>query len=67
MTNVATNREIVSNDGDPDQAQNFVGPDLGLKCLQRLPKKGYKLLKEFASARPSHISPFGAGWKLWMR
>ena len=26
----------VSNSLDPDQAQHFVGPDLGLNCLQRL-------------------------------
>ena len=25
----------VSNSLDPDQAQHFVGPDLGAKCLQR--------------------------------
>ena len=27
----------VSNSLDPDQAQHFVGPDLGPNCLQRLP------------------------------
>ena len=27
----------VSNSLDPDQARNFVGPDLGPNCLQRLP------------------------------
>ena len=27
---------IVSNSLDPDQAQHFVGPNLGLKCLQSL-------------------------------
>ena len=26
----------VSNSLDPDQARNFVGPDLGPYCLQRL-------------------------------
>ena len=26
----------MSNSLDPDQAQCFVGPDLGLNCLQRL-------------------------------
>ena len=26
----------VSNSLDPDQAQHFVGPDLGQNCLQRL-------------------------------
>ena len=26
----------MSNSLDPDQAQHFVGPDLGLTCLQRL-------------------------------
>ena len=26
----------MSNRLDPDQAQHFVGPDLGLICLQRL-------------------------------
>ena len=26
----------VSNSLDPDQAQHFVGPDLGPNCLQRL-------------------------------
>ena len=26
----------VSNSLDPDQARRFVGPDLGLNCLQRL-------------------------------
>ena len=26
----------VSNSLDPDQARNFVGPDLGPSCLQRL-------------------------------
>ena len=25
-----------SNSLDPDQAQHFVGPDLGINCLQRL-------------------------------
>ena len=25
----------VSNSLDPDQARHFVGPDLGLNCLQR--------------------------------
>ena len=29
-------KERVSNSLDPDQAQNFVGPDLGPNCLQRL-------------------------------
>ena len=27
----------MSNNLDPDQAQHFVGPDLGSICLQRLP------------------------------
>ena len=27
---------MVSNSLDPDQAQRFVGPDLGSNCLQRL-------------------------------
>ena len=26
----------MSNSLDPDQARNFVGPDLGPNCLQRL-------------------------------
>ena len=26
----------VSNSLDPDQAQHFVGPDLGPNCLQRI-------------------------------
>ena len=26
----------VSNSLDPDQARHFVGPDMGLNCLQRL-------------------------------
>ena len=26
----------MSNSMDPDQARRFVGPDLGLNCLQRL-------------------------------
>ena len=26
----------MSNNLDPDQAQHFVGPDLGPSCLQRL-------------------------------
>ena len=26
----------VSNSLDPDQAQHFVGPDLGTNCLQKL-------------------------------
>ena len=26
----------VSNSSDPDQAQHFVGPDLGLNCVQKL-------------------------------
>ena len=30
------NTFIVSNDLDPDQDLRFVGPDLGLNCLQRL-------------------------------
>ena len=30
----------VSNSLDPDQAQHDVGPDLGLKCLQRLSAEG---------------------------
>ena len=28
-------KERVSNSLDPDQAQNFVGPDVGPNCLQR--------------------------------
>ena len=28
--------KFVSNSLDPDQAQGFVGPDLGPNCLQRL-------------------------------
>ena len=27
---------MVLNSSDPDQAQPFVGPDLGLNCLERL-------------------------------
>ena len=27
----------MSNSLDPDQAQHFVGPDLDLNCLQKLP------------------------------
>ena len=30
------NTTQVSNSLDPDQARHFVGPDLGLNCLQRL-------------------------------
>ena len=30
------NTILVSNSLDPDQAQHFVGPDLGPNCLQRL-------------------------------
>ena len=30
------NTILVSNNLDPDQAQHFVGPDLGPNCLQRL-------------------------------
>ena len=30
----------VSNSLDPDQARHFVGPDLGLNCLQRLSEDG---------------------------
>ena len=31
----------MSNSLDPDQAQNFVGPDLAPNCLQRLSADGY--------------------------
>ena len=27
---------MVLNSSDPDQVQPFVGPDLGINCLQRL-------------------------------
>ena len=34
--NSCRNNIIVSNSLDPDQAQQFIGPDLGPNCLQRL-------------------------------
>ena len=34
--NLPGNTLRVSNSFDPDQARHFVGPDLGLNCLQRL-------------------------------
>ena len=36
LTNSFWNIIKVSNSLDPDQAQPFVGPDLGPNCLQRL-------------------------------
>ena len=32
----------VSHCSDPVQAQGYVGPDLGLKCLRRLSRPSYK-------------------------
>ena len=36
LKNSLKNTISVSNNLDPDQAQRFVGPDLGPNCLQRL-------------------------------
>ena len=36
LKNSLRNSIKVSNSLDPDQAQRFVGPDLGPNCLQRL-------------------------------
>ena len=36
LKNSFRNTIIVSNNLVPDQAQHFVGPDLGLNCLQKL-------------------------------
>ena len=43
----------VSNNLDPDQDRHFVGPDLGLNCLQRLSaankSKGYQQTTKVAA------------------
>ena len=36
----------MSNSLDPDQAQHFVGPDLGPNCLQRLSAVDKELKQE---------------------